>query len=142
MVLALDPFVSADTLGFRISPSAITLPSPQFRTGARKMKLRSLSCIYGREPITKLIEGLLPPGKIYDQSLQSQGYRHGEFDGLPRFENCEFHSAYPFGMVHLEDSAVPLKVSITGWDPFIPLDDVVSGIPCAIIEYEFKNTSD
>lgn len=92
-------------------------------------------------PTTRLLEGPLPPEKIYDQGLQAQGYRHGGHEGFPRFQNNEFESGYPFGRVKLSDPALPLEVAITGWNPFIPLDDVASGIPCAILEYTFCNTS-
>jgi Glycosyl-hydrolase family 116, catalytic region/beta-glucosidase 2, glycosyl-hydrolase family 116 N-term len=34
-----------------------------------------------------------------------------------------------------------LHVTLTAWNPFIPLDDKNSGIPCAILEYTFHNTS-
>ncbi len=136
--ICLNGYGGLQDFSIRNHPSVSALPDGHSDNDAAFALLR----IYGREPVTKLIEGLLPTERIFDQSLQSQGYRHGGFEGLPRFENCEFHSAYPFGLVNLEDPSVPLKVSITGWNPFIPLDDVASGIPCAIIEYEFENTSD
>ncbi len=136
--ICLSGYGGLQDFAIRNHPSVSALPDGHSENDAGFALLH----IYGREPITKLIEGLLPPEKIYDQSLQSQGYRHGGFEGLPRFETCEYHSAYPFGLVNLEDPGLPLKVSITGWSPFIPLDDVASGIPCAIIEYEFENTSE
>jgi uncharacterized protein (DUF608 family) len=43
--------------------------------------------------------------------------------------------------VALEDDAVPLRVTVTGWSPFVPGDDLVSGLPCAILEYRIENTS-
>ncbi|HSI86764.1 MAG TPA: GH116 family glycosyl hydrolase [Candidatus Methylacidiphilales bacterium] len=91
--------------------------------------------------VTRLLEGPLPAGKIYDQGLQGQGFRHGAHEGLPRFRNSRFSSGYPFGRVALSDPLVPLEVAITGWNPFIPLDDIASGIPCALLEYTFQNTS-
>jgi uncharacterized protein (DUF608 family) len=97
--------------------------------------------IKGPHAVTKLLEGPLPVEKIYDQGLQGQGYRHGGFEGLPRFQDCSFESQYPFGRVFLSDARVPLGVTITGWNPFIPLDDVNSGLPCAILEYTFENNS-
>lgn len=97
--------------------------------------------IKGSTPITRLVEGPMPKEKIYDQGLQSQGYRHGGHEGLPRFRTNTLKSGYPFGCVELSDAKIPLKVNITGWNPFIPLDDVASGIPCAILEYDFYNTS-
>lgn len=97
--------------------------------------------IKGEAPITKLVEGPLPPEKLYDQGLQGQGYRKGGQEGLPRFAECEFQAEYPFGEVRLHDPGVPLAVSIVGWNPFIPGDDVHSSLPAAILEYTFQNTS-
>ncbi|MBV9471277.1 MAG: hypothetical protein JOZ57_18710, partial [Abitibacteriaceae bacterium] len=97
--------------------------------------------IKGQNPITRLVEGPLPVEKIYNQGLQAQGYRHGGFEGLPRFEHCTFQGEYPFGIASLTDAKLPLKATVTGWNPFIPLDDKNSSIPCAILEYTLENTS-
>ena len=97
--------------------------------------------IKGASPVTKLIEGPFPVLKIYDQGLQGEGYRRGGFEGFPRFQKCVFKGEYPFGEVAISDSSVPLQVSLTAWNPFIPLDDKKSGIPCAILEYTFHNSS-
>jgi uncharacterized protein (DUF608 family) len=95
--------------------------------------------VRGERPVTRLLEGPLPEGKVYDQSLQAQGYRHGGYEGLPRFERCRFVAAYPFGRVELNDAAVPISASVTGWSPLVPLDDRASGMPCAILEYRLTN---
>lgn len=97
--------------------------------------------IKGDHPTTKLLEGPLAPEKIYDQGLQGQGYRHGGHEGLPRFEKASFENRYPFGKVLLEDERLPLRATIEGWNPFIPRDDVNSGLPCAIVEYTLENRS-
>ncbi len=89
----------------------------------------------------RLIEGPMPVEKIYDQGLQSQGFRKVGHEGLPRFKHAEFKSHYPFGTVKLSDPRIPLTVAVEGWSPFIPLDDVNSGIPCAILSYTFENAS-
>jgi len=91
--------------------------------------------------ITKLVEGPFEPEKIYDQGLQAQGYRRGGHEGFPRFREVSFEGEYPFGHVQLRDSKVPLEVRMTGFNPFIPRDDKHSGLPCAILEYAFRNTS-
>ncbi|HEY3330806.1 MAG TPA: GH116 family glycosyl hydrolase [Capsulimonadaceae bacterium] len=91
---------------------------------------------------TRLVEGPMPPEKLYDQGLQGQGYRKGGHEGLPRFRNCAFRAEYPFGEVSLSDPSIPLDITITGWNPFIPLDDVNSSLPAAVLEYSFENTSD
>ncbi len=95
--------------------------------------------IKGANPITRLVEGPFPKERIYDQGVQGQGYRKGGFEGLPRFASSRFTSKYPFGVVDLEDPGIPLTVSIEGWNPFIPLDDINSGIPCAILNYTINN---
>lgn len=97
--------------------------------------------IKGERPVTRLVEGPLPPEKVYDQGLQGQGYRKGGHEGLPRFPNCSFAAQYPFGTVSLSDPNLPLRVAIEGWSPFIPLDDRNSGIPAAILNYALENVS-
>jgi len=95
----------------------------------------------GADSVTRLVEGPLPGGKIYDQGLWTAGQdtHRGGFEGLPRFRRCRFSSGYPFGRVTLSDAKVPLTVELTGWSPFIPLDDIASGVPCVILEYNLKN---
>jgi uncharacterized protein (DUF608 family) len=93
------------------------------------------------EGITRLVEGPFPPEKIFNLGLRSQGYNGGGFEGLPRFRDCSFRGEYPFGFVELTDPHIPLTVKITGYSPFVPLDDLASGLPCAILEYTLHNTS-
>ena len=91
--------------------------------------------------LTRLVEGPIPPGKIYDQGLKGQGYWGGGQEGLPRFRECEFQGEYPFGTARLSDPEIPLAVQVTGFNPFIPLDVKNSAIPCAILEYRLENIS-
>src|SRR5579859_930112 len=95
--------------------------------------------INGKHPVTKMIQGPLPLERIYDQGLQAQGHRKGGHEGLLRFQKAVFTGEFPFGHVDFSDREIPLQVTLTGWNPFIPLDDVSSGIPCAILEYRLTN---
>lgn len=95
--------------------------------------------VKGKTPVTKLVEGTMPPEKKYNLGTKSQGFRQGGHEGLPRFAKATFRGEYPFGHIRLTDPAVPIRVSITGYSPFIPLDTVNSGIPCAILEYTLEN---
>lgn len=97
--------------------------------------------IRGSKPVTRLVEGPYPPEKIYNLGTKGQGHRQGGHEGLPRFKNCSFRGEYPFGYVSLSDREIPLAVNITGFSPFIPGDDVNSGIPCAVLEYTLRNRS-
>jgi len=91
--------------------------------------------------ITKLVEGPFPVGKIYDQGLKAQGHWGSGQEGFPRFRECTFTGEYPFGYVRLADPELPLTITITGFNPFIPLDVKNSAIPCAILEYQIENPS-
>lgn len=95
--------------------------------------------ITGIKSVSRLIEGPYPVEKIFTQGLGSGGVYECGNEGFPRFRNSTFESGYPFGRVNLTDPRVPLRVQVTAWNPFIPLDDVASGMPVAILEYRFKN---
>jgi uncharacterized protein (DUF608 family) len=97
--------------------------------------------VCGPHATTRLVEGPLPAAVVYNQGLKGQGYRLGGHEGLPRFEQCRFTAEYPFGHVDLCDSELPVAVRVTGFSPFVPLDDVASGLPCAILVYALTNTS-
>lgn len=94
-----------------------------------------------KQGVTRLLEGPMPPERIYAQGLKGQGYRQGGYEGLPRLRECSFSGQYPFGTARLSDPDLPLRVEITGWSPFIPLDDRASSLPGLVLEYRFTNTS-
>jgi uncharacterized protein (DUF608 family) len=83
----------------------------------------------------------MPVEKMYNLGTKGQGFRQGGHDGLPRFFKNSFSGEYPLGTVLLSDPDIPLRVSINGFNPFIPLDVTNSGIPCAILEYKLENRS-
>jgi uncharacterized protein (DUF608 family) len=89
--------------------------------------------------LTRLLEGPFPPEKIYNQGLKSQGYNGAGYEGLPRLRNVTFRGEYPFAHVDLSDPDVPLTIAIRAFNPFIPLDDKHSSLPCAILEYTLSN---
>ena len=95
----------------------------------------------------KVIEGQVPWHKIFGcgpvPSWQGGGNGlQGKNYGLPRFKNAEFTAEFPFGTVTLTDDIIPLKVSLTGWSPFIPLSTDDSSLPAAMLEYTFINDTD
>lgn len=61
--------------------------------------------------------------------------------GLPRFAKATFDAAYPFGQVYLADPEIPVRVRIKGFNPLVPGDAEVSGLPVAILSYEVENTT-
>ncbi len=62
--------------------------------------------------------------------------------GLPRFRQCSFEAAYPFGTVTLSDADVPLGVQLQAFNPLIPTDSDNSGIPVVILRFLLSNESD
>jgi uncharacterized protein (DUF608 family) len=89
---------------------------------------------------TKVIEGPSPDWKKFGQPDSGNG-SGGTIFGLPRFEQCSFETRFPFSTVKLEDDEMPLKVEVTGWSPFIPLDADNSSLPAGGLEYKFQNIS-
>jgi uncharacterized protein (DUF608 family) len=118
-------------------PDTTALPDGHGSTHAAFALLRATPS--GGEPLALLVEGPMPAGKVYNLGLHGQGYRKGGHEGLPRFRECRFRAEYPFGHVELRDRDMPLVVELTGWSPLIPLDDVNSGLPCAVLEYTLTN---
>ncbi len=95
--------------------------------------------VKGFENGTKVIEGQVPGWKHYGQPGSGNGSAGATY-GLPRFENCSFIARFPFAVIDLHDSDIPLDVTIRGWSPFIPTDADNSSLPAGALEYTFKNT--
>jgi non-lysosomal glucosylceramidase len=60
---------------------------------------------------------------------------------FPRFRECAFAAAYPFGRVILTDADLPLEVHIKAFNPLIPTDPEESGLPMAALCFELHNKS-
>ncbi|MBT4138577.1 MAG: hypothetical protein HOE48_11715 [Candidatus Latescibacteria bacterium] len=136
-MICLNGYGGLQDFAIRNHPATSATPDGHGTTDAAFATLH----IKGKKTITKLVEGPMPPEKIYNMGTKGQGFREGGFEGLPRFKNVNFQGEYPFGKVTLKDPNVPLQVNITGFNPFIPLDDENSSLPCAILEYTLTNRS-
>ncbi|MCF6268461.1 MAG: non-lysosomal glucosylceramidase [Melioribacteraceae bacterium] len=91
--------------------------------------------------IAKVIEGPVPEHKYFGTPMSGEGLGWTSY-GLPRFESASFLARFPFGEISLEDSSVPIDVSITGWSPFIPGDADNSSLPVGALEYHFSNSTE
>ncbi|MEZ2334656.1 GH116 family glycosyl hydrolase [Mucilaginibacter sp. RCC_168] len=96
--------------------------------------------IKGMDKGARVLEGPVPTWKKFGQHDSGLG-GGGETWGLPRFKDARFTARFPFAMINLEDSSMPLKVNINAWSPFIPTDEDNSSLPVASLEYEFENIS-
>lgn len=86
---------------------------------------------------------LLPP---YIGSLKRSTFSFGDgpprnfLAGTPHFRKSSFRGEFPTAVLSLEDEAFPGKISLTAFNPFIPINDKDSGIPGAFFEIEILNT--
>jgi non-lysosomal glucosylceramidase len=109
------------------------------------MAFFTLHCRSGGESFTRVLQGpaggprMGPPGSLpfRDGASGHWGRSHGA--GMPHFSGCTFTAHYPFADLSLSDAAFPLTASLAAWNPFIPLDDRDSSIPCAIFQWTFAN---
>ena len=92
----------------------------------------------GKEPVTKVVQGPVGGGD-YTGDGHSVARQAGE--GLPHFRQVSFKGAYPFATVQFRDPAMPVRVTLEAFSPFVPLNDKDSGIPAAVLLYRVKNTS-
>jgi len=71
----------------------------------------------------------------------AHGFKNTRMEGAPHFKECEFTNFFPFAVIDFIDRESPVKVSLTAWTPFIPLDIDNSSLPIAIFTYRLKNCS-
>ena len=83
------------------------------------------------------LEGVIPPAD-YEGARGATVPNHG----LPRFRDCRFEAAYPFGTVHLRDAAIPLRAELQAFNPLIPTDSENSGIPVAVLRFVLHNDTE
>ncbi len=96
--------------------------------------------IYIEQENKKYTKGLMGP--LLNFEYQHMEGRSVDHHGIPRFEKATFDAAYPFGIVNLTDSELPVDVKIMAFNPMIPGDADASGIPIAVLRYEVSNKTD
>ena len=115
-------------------------PAKGFSTTGNEMNAPFFSIFVstpGNEPVTKALMG-----PLYKWEYQHMEGRPVAIHGVPRFEKATFDAAYPFGQVHLTDSKMPVDVTIKAFNPLVPGQPTVSGVPIAVLYYEVKNKTD
>jgi len=93
----------------------------------------------GAKPITRVLQG--PVGGS-DWTEKGHGVSRDVGAGLPHFREVEFEGAFPLARVRLGDPAVPLRVEMEAWNPFIPLKAGDSGVPAALFCFRLENPTD
>ena len=69
------------------------------------------------------------------------GKRSVSMQGFPHFRDAVFTGKFPVAEIAFADKSFPGSVTLTGWNPLIPLNDRDSGIPAALIEIAITNTT-
>lgn len=62
--------------------------------------------------------------------------------GAPHFRSHRFVGGYPFASVSLREDEFPGHVTLTAFNPLIPLNDKDSSIPAAFFDIEVENVTD
>ncbi len=85
-------------------------------------------------PVARVLESrILPP---YEGQ---SGLGANNAPGLSRLESARFIGEYPLARIDFADPALPVKVSLEAFSPFIPHEADESGLPVAILRYRVTN---
>jgi uncharacterized protein (DUF608 family) len=88
----------------------------------------------GAEPIARVLEARRPP-----PYSRADGLASNELSGLPRLDSCTFYGEYPFARIVFADKKLPLQVELEAFNPMVPLDAELSGLPVAIFTWRLHN---
>lgn len=62
--------------------------------------------------------------------------------GAPCFEHAVFEAEFPFAHLHLSDPAFPGEITVTAFNPLIPLNPDDSSIPGAMFQIQIRNSAE
>jgi len=99
----------------------------------------------------RVLSGDLQPPYIGKLSWKAEGDKYEGFGfdldrqnlaGMPHFKDVVFIGQYPIATLEFNEQKFPGMVSLTAFNPFIPLNDKDSGIPAAFFELTIRNFTD
>jgi uncharacterized protein (DUF608 family) len=86
------------------------------------------------KPVARVLESrILPP---YEGA---NGLGSNNVPGLVRLDSAVFTGEYPMARIDFGDRALPVRVSLEAFSPFIPHDVDESGLPVAVLRYRATN---
>jgi non-lysosomal glucosylceramidase len=88
-------------------------------------------------PAARVLEGT-----VFDDEVEGALGSPAPLAGLPRFADCVFETAYPFGRVALADPNFPVHAQVEVFNPFSPGNEQLSGLPIAVISVTVESVSD
>ena len=105
-----------------------------------RSELTFLACqVNGRTtaPVARVLEG-----DLFGDEVEGASGSPAPLAGLPRFGDCEFETTYPFGRVALSDPHFPVRAKVEVFNPFSPGDELLSGLPIAVISVTLQSGAD
>ena len=87
-----------------------------------------------RKPVARVLESRIQPP--YEGS---SGLGTKNAPGLVRLANATFTGEFPLARIDFADPALPVRVSLEAFTPFIPHEPDESGLPVAILRYRVTN---
>jgi uncharacterized protein (DUF608 family) len=76
------------------------------------------------KPVARVLEArILPPYEGQD------GLGSNNSPGFSRLQTAKFTGEYPLAKIEFEDTALPVRVELEAFSPFIPHDPDDSGLP-------------
>jgi non-lysosomal glucosylceramidase len=86
------------------------------------------------KPVARVLESRIQPPYEGSSGL---GARNAP--GLVRLESATFTGEFPLARIDFADRALPVRVSLEAFSPFIPHEPDDSGLPVAILRYRVAN---
>ena len=88
----------------------------------------------GGKSVARVLEARIQPPYEGASGLGSQNA-----PGLVRLDSATFTGEFPLARIDFADSALPVKVSLEAFTPFIPHEPDDSGLPVAVLRYRVTN---
>lgn len=100
----------------------------------------------GKTVMAKVLHSDKQPPYTGEGKGRFEGYgfgpRRGHMAGFPHYREAAFTGEFPLAKLAFEDEGDPLRIELTAFNPFIPLNDRDSSIPAAVFVYKVTNSSD
>jgi uncharacterized protein (DUF608 family) len=87
-----------------------------------------------RKPVARVLESRIQPPY---EGATGLGTRSAP--GLVRLAGATFTGEFPLARIDFSDAALPVRVSLEAFSPFIPHEPDESGLPAAILRYRVSN---
>jgi Predicted bile acid beta-glucosidase len=88
----------------------------------------------GADPVTRVLEA-----RLHGPHEGDSGHHIGKLAGLPRLASSRMRGEYPLLNIEFDDDSLSVRVALTAFTPFVPLDADASGIPGAVLRYTVTN---